>query len=83
MGIHLLRCAHDNKLIGTNDEVHDIFVTIAQHASLHVWLKFLHVFLSTTSNSSHQQIDIVFTKDGIHTLTYVEITKPMCVDIFF
>jgi hypothetical protein len=82
MGIHLLRYVHGNKLIRIDDAIHDIFVTIAQHVGLHMWWKQLHVFPSTTFNSSHQQIDIVLTRDGIHILTDVVITNPMCVDIF-
>jgi hypothetical protein len=36
MGVHLLRCTHDNECIGTHDAICNIFVAIAQDASLHV-----------------------------------------------
>jgi hypothetical protein len=33
-------------------------------------------------NSSHQQIDIVLTKDDIHTLANIIIANPMNVNLF-
>jgi hypothetical protein len=33
-------------------------------------------------NSSYQQIDIMLTKDGIHTLLDIVIVDPMQVDLF-
>ncbi len=33
-------------------------------------------------NSFHQRVDIVFTKDGIHTLVGVVIANPMHADLF-
>jgi hypothetical protein len=45
--------------------------------------KQLHVFPFATSNSSHQQVDIDFTKDGIHTLVDVVIIDPTRMDLFF
>jgi hypothetical protein len=39
--------------------------------------KQLHVFPSSMFNSFCQRIDIVFTKDGIRTLTNVVIVHPM------
>jgi hypothetical protein len=33
-------------------------------------------------NSSPQQVNIVFTKDGIHTLTNVVIAKPTHANLF-
>jgi hypothetical protein len=44
--------------------------------------KQLHALLSTTFNSSRQQIDIVFTKDGIRTLANIVITNPMQAYLF-
>jgi hypothetical protein len=38
------------------------------------------VFFSTTSNFFHQQIDIMLTKNGIHTLADVINADPMQVD---
>jgi hypothetical protein len=33
-------------------------------------------------NSSHQQVNIVFTKDGIHTLTNIVIVNPTQANLF-
>jgi hypothetical protein len=49
----------------------------------HVGWEQLHVLPSTTFNSSCWQVDIVFTKIGIHTLTNVVIINPTWVDLFF
>ncbi len=43
----------------------------------------LHVFPSTTFNSSSRQVDIVLTKNDIHILVNVVITNPMRVDLLF
>jgi hypothetical protein len=40
------------------------------------------VLPSATSNSFHQRIDIVLTKNGIHTLADVISADPMQVDLF-
>jgi hypothetical protein len=76
MGIHLLRCVHDNKRIGTHDAIHDTFATITRNASFHMGREQLHVLSSTTFNSSRRQINIVLTKDGIHTLVNIVIVDP-------
>jgi hypothetical protein len=70
MGIYLLCCTHNNKHIRTHDVV---FPMIAWDADFHVGWKQLHVFLSTTFNSSCQWINIVLTKDKVHTLANVVI----------
>jgi len=41
----------------------------------------LHALPSTTFNSSHRQVDIVFTKNGIRTLANVVITDPTHADL--
>ncbi len=41
----------------------------------------LHALLSTTFNSSHQWIDIAFTKDGICTLFDIIIANPTRMDL--
>jgi hypothetical protein len=38
---------------------------------------------STTINFSHQQVDIVVTKDGICTLTDIVIANPTHVNLLF
>jgi hypothetical protein len=38
--------------------------------------------INTTFNSFCGGIDIVFTKDGIHTLTNLHITNSTCADLF-
>jgi hypothetical protein len=80
--VHFLHCAHGNEHTGTHDVVHDIFVAIIQDAEFHVGWEQLHAFLSTTFHSSCQQVDIVFIKDGIHTLADVVITDPTRMDLF-
>jgi hypothetical protein len=41
-----------------------------------------HISINITFNSYRDGIDIVFTKNGIHTLTDLDITNPTCVDLF-
>jgi len=75
IGIHLLCCVHDNKCTRTHDVIYDTFVTIVQDIDFHVRWEQLHVSLSITFNSSHWQINIVLTKDGICTL--VDVVKDI------
>jgi len=53
------------------------FIAIAQNASFHVGREQLHAIPSTMFHSSCRQVENVFTKNGIHTLTDVVITTPM------
>ncbi len=76
MGIHLLHCAHGNERIGTHDAIHNSFVAIAWNVSFHMGWKQLYALPSTTFNSFRWWIDIVFTKDGIHTLVDIVIADP-------
>jgi hypothetical protein len=48
----------------------------------HVGQEQLHVFLSNMFNPFCWQVNIVFTKDGIHTLANVVIIDLMWVDLF-
>jgi hypothetical protein len=80
MGIHFLCCAHDSKHIKTHDAIRNTFATIAQDVGFHVGQEHLHTLPSTTFNFSHQQIDIVFTKDGICTLTDIITADPTRAD---
>jgi hypothetical protein len=43
--------------------------------------KQLHAFPSVTINSSHQRVNIVLTKDGIHTLVDIVIVDRTRVDL--
>jgi len=74
--VHLLRCTHNNEHTGTHDVIHDTFVVIAKDVDFHVGWKQLHTLPSTTFHSFHQEVGIVFTKDGICTLVDVVITNP-------
>ncbi len=76
MGIHLLCYTHGNECIATHDVICDTFVAIARDVGFHVGQEQLHALLSTTFNSSHQQVDIVFNKDGIRTLVDIFIANP-------
>jgi hypothetical protein len=67
MGIHLLRCVHGNKQIGTHDGIHDTFATIMQDVNFHMGREELHALPSTTFNSFCQRVDIVLTQNGICT----------------
>jgi hypothetical protein len=40
------------------------------------------ISINTTFNSYHGTIDIMFTKDGIHTLANLDKTNPTHVDLF-
>jgi hypothetical protein len=53
------------------------FATIVRGVGFHVQQEKLQTLISTTLNSSCQQIDIVLTKDGIRTLMNVVIVNPM------
>jgi len=76
MGIHLLHSVHDNEHTRTHDAIHDTFVVIMRDDGFHVKRKQLHALPSTTFNSSHWQINIMFTKNGICALTDVVIANP-------
>jgi hypothetical protein len=80
-GIHLLCCAHGNECVRTHDVIRNTFITIAQDVSFHVGWKQLHTLPLTTLNFFRRQVDIMFTKDGIHTLVDIIITNPMHVDL--
>jgi hypothetical protein len=81
MDIHLLHCAHGNEHMGTHDAVCDTFVAIAQDVGFHVGWKQLHALPLTTFNSFHWRVDIVLTKDGIHTFVEVVLVNPTFVDL--
>jgi hypothetical protein len=83
MGIHLLCCAHANKLIWTHDAIHYTFVAIVKDVGFHVGQEQLHVLPLNTFNFSYQWIDIVFTKDDICTLIDVVIANPAYEHIYF
>jgi hypothetical protein len=74
--------AHDNEFMGTHDANCDTFVIIAWDVDFHVQWKQLHLLTSTTFHSFRWQIDIMFTKDGIHTLVDVVIADPIWVNLF-
>ncbi len=83
MGIHLLHYAHGNEHTRTHDEVHNTFVAIAQNVGFHMGWEQRHVLWATTCASfNHVQffsrwwIDIVLTKNGIHTLANIIIVDP-------
>jgi hypothetical protein len=81
MGIHLLCCAHGNNHTWTHDAVRDTFVAIVHDASSHMGQEQFHMFLSNTFKFFCWWINIVFTKNGIHTLANLVITNPMWVDL--
>jgi hypothetical protein len=81
MDIHFLHCTHGNEHIGTHDAIHHTFAAIVRNVNFHMGWQLLHLLLSTTFHSFCQQINIVFTKNGIHTLTDVVIADPMWVDL--
>jgi hypothetical protein len=76
-GIHFLCCVHGNERAKTHGVICNTFATIAWDVNFHVGQEQLNVFSSTTFNSSHWQIDIVLTKDGIRTLANIVIANPM------
>jgi hypothetical protein len=81
MVIHLLCCVHGSECIGTHDAIRDTLVAITHDASFHMGRKQLHALPSTTFNSSHRQVDIMITKDGIHTLVDVVIANPTRINL--
>ncbi len=58
------------------DAIHDTFIAITRNVNFHMKQKQLHAFPWTTFNFSCQQVNIVFTKDGICTLVNIVITNP-------
>jgi hypothetical protein len=81
MGVHLLRCTHDNECTWTHDAICNTFVAITWDVSFHVEHKQLHVIPSTTFNSFRRRINIVFTKYGIYTIVDIIIANPTRVDL--
>jgi len=79
MGIHLLHYAHGNVQTRTYDAIHNIFVTIAQGANIHMGQEQLYVLPLAMFNSF---INVMIIKDGIHTLVDVIIVDPTGVDLF-
>jgi hypothetical protein len=82
MDIHLLCCIHGNECTKTHDVVRDIFATIVQNVIFHMGCEQLHLIPLTTFNSFHRWVNIVFTKDGIHTLVNVIIANPTQTNLF-
>jgi hypothetical protein len=82
MGIHLLHCVHGNQHTKTHDAIYNTFVAITWDVGFHMEKKQLHVLLSTTFNSFHQWINIVFTKDDIRTLLNIVIVDPTQANLF-
>jgi hypothetical protein len=78
MGFHHLHYTHSNEHERTHDVICDIFAAIGQ---FHVGWKQLYALPLATSNSSRWQVDIVFTKDGVPTLTNIVIANPTQVDL--
>ncbi len=83
MGIHLLCCVHANELTWTHDAIHYTFVAIMKDVGFHVGQEQLHALPSNTFNFSCQWIDIVLTKDDIHTSVDIVIADPTCEQIYF
>ncbi len=83
MGVHLLCCFHGNECTCIHDAVRDTFTAIVQDVSFHVGRKQLHAFPSSMLNFFHSQINIVLTKDGIHTLVDVVIIDPTRTNLLF
>jgi hypothetical protein len=80
MGIHLLCCIHGNVCMGPWCNL--------QHFCCHCVKCWLPCGMRTTTcasfdhfQSSHWWINIVFTKDGICTLTNIVIIDPTCPDL--
>jgi hypothetical protein len=82
MGINLLCCAHGNKCIETHDVICDTFVASTRDANFHMGWEQLHPLPSTTFNSFCRSIDIVFTKNDIHTLADIVIVDPTWTYLF-
>jgi hypothetical protein len=80
MDIHLLCCAHGNECTRTHDVISNTFVVIVWDVGFHMGWKQLHVFSFNMFNSC-QWVDIVLTKDNIHTLVNVVIVDPTWTDL--
>jgi len=86
MGIHFL-CVNGNECIGIHHAICDTFVVIAWNVDIHMGQEQLQAFFLVILNCFHWRVDIVLTKDEIHTLANVVITDPTrayltCADLF-
>jgi hypothetical protein len=82
MAINLLCCIHNNEHTRTHDAIRNTFATITWDVSFHMGWKQLHSFLKSRSTPFCWWINIVLTKDDIHTLANIVIFDPTRVDLF-
>lgn len=82
MGIYLIHCAHNNEHTRTQDAICSTFVTIVRNAIFYMRQEQLQVLPSTMFNSSCWRVDIVFTKDDIHTLVDIVIADSTQANLF-
>ncbi len=78
--IYLLCCAYGNEHIRTHDAICNTFAIIVRDVGFHLRREQLHALLSKMFNS-YRRIDIVFTKDDIHTFIDVVIVNPTRADL--
>jgi hypothetical protein len=64
-----------------DDKVQNVFVSIARNMRFHVSCDQTHVLSPPFLQSSHEQVDILLSIDGICTLAYVVIVNPTRVDL--
>jgi hypothetical protein len=77
VGIHFLHCVPGKERTWTHDAIHDTFITIAWNVGFHMGWKQLHAFPSTIVNFTCRRVNIVLTKDDIHTLVDIIIVSLM------
>jgi hypothetical protein len=68
--------------MNTHDAICNTFVVIAHDANFHAGWKQLHALFLITFHSFRQWIDIMLTKDGIHTLVNVVIVNSTKANLF-
>jgi hypothetical protein len=77
MGIHLLEGSCGRKCT-TSHDVQNTFASISKNVGFHIFHEQTHVLLMFSSllQSSHEQVDIVISTNGVSTMVDVVIIDP-------
>jgi hypothetical protein len=75
-GTHFHTCSHGGERITSNDVVRNVFASTTKDKWFHVSYEKTHVLSPLSLQSSHQQVDIVLSTNGIHTLVNMVIDDP-------
>jgi hypothetical protein len=79
MKIHFL-WSYKEECIATHNTIRDVFASITKYVGFHVLHEQTHVFALFSFYSLKQQVDIMFTTNGVHTLANIIIINPTQAD---